>query len=189
MVVSFFGLAALLHAPLSVCLGRKRFAGSFFSFAALVIAFRAHGARTALPRQCRARRRTRCRSGAGLTRRSSGPATACHQGPVGGTRYIFANRALASRRRGPLSSNYKGFPICQAARIPKVNRASTSPMRHSSFVFVRIRLGIALASIASKGCGLEELQTVIDAVVYRTADPDERRARGLHSLVESAFRH
>ena len=32
------------------------------------------------------------------TQRSSGAPTGCHQGPVGGTRYIFANRALASCR-------------------------------------------------------------------------------------------
>jgi hypothetical protein len=40
-----------------------------------------------------------------LTIRSRGGPTAGHQGPVGGTVYIFANRALASRRRPPLSSN------------------------------------------------------------------------------------
>jgi hypothetical protein len=39
----------------------------------------------------------RCR----LTFRSRGGPTAGHQGPVGGTLYIFANRALASHRRPP----------------------------------------------------------------------------------------
>jgi hypothetical protein len=42
-----------------------------------------------------------------LTPRSSGAPTAGHQGPVGGTLYIFANRALASCRRRPLSSNVR----------------------------------------------------------------------------------
>ena len=43
----------------------------------------------------------------GLTNRSSGPAAARHQGPVGGTLYIFAHRALASRRCGPLTYNVR----------------------------------------------------------------------------------
>jgi len=43
----------------------------------------------------------------GLTTRSSGPAAARHQGPAGGTLYIFANRALASCRYGPLTSNVR----------------------------------------------------------------------------------
>ncbi len=46
----------------------------------------------------------------GLTPRSSGPTAACHQGPVGGTLYIFAHRALASRRCGPLTSNVRPRP-------------------------------------------------------------------------------
>jgi len=49
-----------------------------------------------------ARRRQR-----GLTGRSSGPAAARHQGPVGGTLYIFAHRALASHRCGPLTYNVR----------------------------------------------------------------------------------
>ena len=43
----------------------------------------------------------------GITPRSSGAPTACHQRPAGGTRYIFATRALASCRRRPLSSNVR----------------------------------------------------------------------------------
>ena len=43
----------------------------------------------------------------GLTPRSSGAPPAGHQGPVGGTRYIVANRALASCRRRPLTSNVR----------------------------------------------------------------------------------
>ena len=39
-----------------------------------------------------------------LTRRSTGPAAAGRLGPVGGTRYIFADRANPSRRVGPVSS-------------------------------------------------------------------------------------
>ena len=41
----------------------------------------------------------------GLTPRSSRAPTAGHAGPVGGTRYIFANRARASHRWCQLSSN------------------------------------------------------------------------------------
>ena len=43
----------------------------------------------------------------GLTLRSSGAPTACHQGPPAGTVYIFCWRALASYRRRPLSSNVR----------------------------------------------------------------------------------
>ena len=43
----------------------------------------------------------------GLTLRSSGAPTACHQGPPAGTVYIFCWRALASCRRRPLSSNVR----------------------------------------------------------------------------------
>ena len=43
----------------------------------------------------------------GLTPRSRRGPTAGHQGPVGGTRYIFANRALASCRWSRLSSNVR----------------------------------------------------------------------------------
>ena len=43
----------------------------------------------------------------GLTLRSSGAPTAGHQRPVGGTRYIFTVRALASCRCRPLNSNVR----------------------------------------------------------------------------------
>ena len=43
----------------------------------------------------------------GLTPRSKGAPTAGHQGPAGGTLYIFANRALASCRWRPLSSHVR----------------------------------------------------------------------------------
>jgi len=42
-----------------------------------------------------------------LTPRSTGRATAGHLGPVGGTRYIFANRAKASCLRTPVTSNVR----------------------------------------------------------------------------------
>ena len=44
----------------------------------------------------------------------------------------------------------------------------------------------SIALNCGKGCGLEKLQPVIDAVGVWTADPDERRARGTHSLAEFA---
>jgi hypothetical protein len=43
----------------------------------------------------------------GLTTRSTGRATAGHLGPVGGTQYIFANRAKASCLRAPVNSNVR----------------------------------------------------------------------------------
>jgi len=43
----------------------------------------------------------------GLTPRSTGRATAGHLGPVGGTLYIFANRAKASCRSAPVNSNVR----------------------------------------------------------------------------------
>ena len=42
-----------------------------------------------------------------LTPRSTGRATASHLGPVGGTRYIFANRAKAPCLRAPVTSNVR----------------------------------------------------------------------------------
>ena len=47
------------------------------------------------------------RQRSGLTLRSTGPATAGQLGPVGGTRYIFANRAKPSCRSGPVTSNVR----------------------------------------------------------------------------------
>ena len=55
-----------------------------------------------------------------LTPRSSGAPTAGHQRPVGGTRYIFTARALASCRRHPLSSNvrpHRTRPDCTYAQL------------------------------------------------------------------------
>ena len=43
----------------------------------------------------------------GLTPRSKGAPTACHQARSGGTRYIFASPGLASCRWRPLSSNVR----------------------------------------------------------------------------------
>src|ERR1019366_5670531 len=41
-----------------------------------------------------------------------------------------------------------------------------------------------MLNVVGKGCGLGKLQTVIDAVAHGLRDPDERRARGTHSLGE-----
>lgn len=49
--------------------------------------------------------RTALPLGLRITLRSSGAPTACHQGPAGGTRYIFASRALVACRRRPLTSD------------------------------------------------------------------------------------
>ena len=58
----------------------------------------------------------------GLTFRSSGAPTAGHQRPAGGTRYIFAVRALASYRRRPLSSNVRPRRIHRARYFRKVEQ-------------------------------------------------------------------
>ncbi len=59
----------------------------------------------------------------GLTRRSSGAPTACHQGPAGGTRKIFASRALAAYRRLPLSSNVRRHQD-NLSRLPALRETS-----------------------------------------------------------------
>jgi hypothetical protein len=56
-----------------------------------------------------------CTHGCGLTLRSTGPATAGQLGPVGSTRYIFANRAKPSCRSGPVTSNVRPGPREAAA--------------------------------------------------------------------------
>ena len=85
-----------------------------------------------------------------------------------------------------------GSPSCQTTRAsPSVKRNrstvncdSDSPCQ--SNLVLRCAVAVDLALNSGKGCGLEKLQPVIDAVVSRTADPDERRARGTHSLAEFA---
>ena len=62
--------------------------------------------------------------GESLRIRSTGEPTAHHQGPVGGTRYIFANWALASHRRLPVTSNVR--PL-------KLQVASHSKLAHAPF--------------------------------------------------------
>jgi hypothetical protein len=55
----------------------------------------------------------------GITPRSTGAPTAGRQRPVGGTRYIFTARALASCRRRPVTSNVRPrIPPVQTASIP-----------------------------------------------------------------------
>ena len=54
----------------------------------------------------------------GLTRRPTGRITAGQLGPVGGTRYIFTVRALASCRRRPLSSNVRPHTAAQRPHPP-----------------------------------------------------------------------
>jgi hypothetical protein len=84
----------------------------------------------------------------GLTPRSSRAPTACHAGPAGGTRYIFASRARASRRRCRLNSNVRphnrlsmrrhyqiDLPIAPYASAPAlVPVFVTSPKKHRHHV-------------------------------------------------------
>ena len=60
-----------------------------------------------------------------LTPRSSRAPTACHAGPAGGTRYIFAIRARASHRRCRLNSNVR----------PHTNR-TRCVSRHTQVMFI-----------------------------------------------------
>ena len=53
-----------------------------------------------------------------LTPRSSRAPTACHAGPVGGTRYIFANRARAPHRRCRLNSNVRHHDLLPKLPMP-----------------------------------------------------------------------
>ena len=62
----------------------------------------------------------------GLTLRSRGAPTAGHQRPAGGTRYIFAIRALASCRRRPLNSNVRPRKIELCRLIPPSQTAANA---------------------------------------------------------------
>jgi len=67
----------------------------------------------------------------------------------------------------PLMSNYKGFPICQAKTCHDESRSESSMETTDHQV--------STASMKRKGCGLEKLQPVIDAVVrLRTLMEDAR---------------
>jgi hypothetical protein len=75
--------------------------------------------------------------------------------------YIIVLAGLAPTRRSRVTSNYKGFPICQTSLVSGESR--------QRFTFVirtlsSLRRANSLALISGKGCGLEELQPVIDAV-------------------------
>jgi len=115
--------------------------------AALLFAnFRAHLAQASGPVVARpglvsgfAHRRQR-----GLTGRSSGPAAARHQGPVGGTLYIFAIRALASRHCGPLTYNVR----------PRSFFCSTSSTPEEKHANCYLSIARSLHLISSKRCGL-----------------------------------
>ncbi len=72
---------------------------------------------------------------------------------------------LAPRRRPRLTSNYKGFPVCQA-QLTQCESRQRFTLRHSNFDFVGAGV-VKRALNSGKGCGLEELQPVIDAVITR----------------------
>jgi hypothetical protein len=81
--------------------------------------------------------------------------------------------AKAARRGQRLSSNYKGFLVCQTNRLCGESRQRFTFVIQTPSSFCRAN---ASASIGRKGCGLEELQPVIDAVVsgLRTLMKDAR---------------
>ena len=70
-----------------------------------------------------------------LTPRSRRGPTAGHQGPVGGTRYILANRALASYRWSRLTSNvrhHKAKPVASpAGSAARCAESQAATARHS----------------------------------------------------------
>jgi hypothetical protein len=68
----------------------------------------------------------------GLTLRSSGAPTACHQARATVQVCIFCSAGLASRRRRPLTSNYKGFPVCQASGSQGDARSASPCVIHTS---------------------------------------------------------
>ena len=61
----------------------------------------------------------------GLTRRSTGAPTACHQRPGGGTRYIFTARALAASRWRPVTSNVRREIRCSHSSSSPTSKPCT----------------------------------------------------------------
>jgi hypothetical protein len=103
---------------------------------------------------------------------------------------VFFRREVANRsiertspasRAWSLMSNYKGFPTCQATA--GLDGPRQRPIKEALVLFQRRGQFVALTK--GKGCGLAELQAVIDAA-SDAADPDARRARGPHSLAEAS---
>ena len=116
----------------------------------------------------------------GLTPRSSADPQRRAAWPAKRLWLILHFAGQASHRRGPLSSNYKGFPICQAREI---HRAAQRLDSFQDFAF-QPDCFAALMHIASSlrdKVRTDKLQPVIDAAL-NAADPDERRAPGPHSL-------
>ena len=69
-----------------------------------------------------------------LTPRSSRAPTACHAGPAGGTRYIFAIRARASHRWCRLNSNVRPRMPTLAASPPLFGTQRRAQRGRSAFV-------------------------------------------------------
>jgi hypothetical protein len=112
----------------------------------------------------------------GITPRSTGAPTAGHQRPVGGTRYIFTARALASCRRRPVTSNVRprmqpvpywlvstyGSATPATSRrpaIPNSLRVSRQRLTPSAFA------GPRRAALADKSCRLHEALCRLNEVV------------------------
>ena len=72
-----------------------------------------------------------------LTPRSSRAPTACHAGPAGGTRYIFATRARASHRWCRLNSNVRPHTKCSPTFVASFG---TQPARDTSTSNMRLQL-------------------------------------------------
>ena len=85
----------------------------------------------------------------GLTPRSRRGPTAGHQGPPGGTRYIFASRALASCRWSRLSSNVRQRPGNQCSFSKRLGQGLRRECWSGNGRLFELRLSLQL----STACG------------------------------------
>jgi hypothetical protein len=74
---------------------------------------------------------------------------------------IICGAGFASRRCLQVSSNYKGFPVCQASGFLGDAR-SASPSVYQTSSFSSSRDALRVVDGLQKGCGLEKLQPVIN---------------------------
>ena len=122
---------------------------------------------------CTATTAARC-----LTPRSSRAPTACHAGPAGGTRYIFASRARASHRRCPLNSNVRRHKRRQwfgyHHQIQEAHHAAAGSRCLRQEQEARLRLLPADAGATSRRVGL----------VARSTPGPKLRGRGPHDPSE-----
>ena len=76
-------------------------------------------------------------------------------------------------------SNYKGFPVCQASACDEGELGGESSQVDAN---IRVAALNAIAPDDCEGCGLRELQAVIEQSGLMLLVPDGRRTRGTPSL-------